>query len=802
MAKYLVIVESPAKAKTIEKFLGRNYIVRACFGAVRDLPKSQMGVDIEHNFEPKYIVLREERTRNALKEIKDKARKVEKVFLASDPDREGEAIAWHVSEILKANKTTTDIPSVRIIFHEITKKNVKEAVAAPREIDFDLVDAQQARRVVDRLVGYNLSPLLGWVIRKGLSAGRVQSAAVRMVVEREDEVRNFVPEEYWSVDGTLLSTRGQAFPTHLQRRDGESIALGKEGQIRAEDQALRIVADLKDAAFKITSVQSKEVLRRPKAPFITSTLQQEASRKLGMSPARSMAIAQQLYQGIPLGDEGQVGLITYMRTDSTRLSDEAIQDVRTFVAKKYEPAMLPEKPNVYKNKKSAQDAHEAIRPTTSFHTPEGVASFLDEDQLKVYELIWKRFVASQVSPAILEQTSIDIQAKNYEFRTTGTITKFPGFTKIYEETDEGERRTQGANRPLPEVNEGESATMKELIPEQHFTKPPPRYSEAALIRAMEENGIGRPSTYAPTIRTILDRQYVAKANGRLAPTELGEEVNTWLVRNFPDVLSIDFTSRLEERLDNVEEGKQEWHELTREFYEPFEKRLKSAEKRMVAELVGDDPRCPKCGSPAELKQSWFGMYMGCTRHPECNGTIRMSRTPPEPTDEKCPDCGAPMVIRIGRYGKFIACSTYPKCNAVIGLDKEGNKLPPKPPPKKTDEKCPKCDEGFLFVRTSRAGEEFYGCERYPKCRFTRPMELNLPCPRSGCDGRVEHRLAGRRRFVGCTECDLKVFGKVDTKTPCPKCGTSWTTSKKPRNKPRLRTCPNPDCEYEEEVSEE
>ncbi|MCH7959475.1 MAG: type I DNA topoisomerase [Candidatus Hydrogenedentes bacterium] len=801
MAKYLVVVESPAKAKTIEKFLGRNYVVRACFGAVRDLPKSQLGVDTDNNFEPKYITLREERARKALKEIKDKAAKMELVLLASDPDREGEAIAWHVAEVLKAYKKTAEVPCSRIVFHEITKKNVKDAVGSPRSIDQDLVDAQQARRVIDRLVGYKLSPLLGWVIRKGLSAGRVQSVAVRMVVEREEEIRAFKPEEYWTVDATLLSEREHSFPAHLHKRDGESVALGKPGQIRSEDDANRIVADLQGASFSIQSIQRKEVKRNPKAPFITSSLQQEASRKLGMSPARSMSIAQQLYQGIEIGGEGQTGLITYMRTDSLRIADEAIQDVRAYIGSKYEAEMLPKEPNVYKNKKSAQDAHEAIRPSLTAHTPESMSAYLSEDQLKLYSLIWKRFVASQMPPAILDQTAIEMKAKNYEFRTTGTVTKFAGFTRVYEETDEGERRSNGANRPLPELNEGESVTVRQLAPEQHFTKPPPRFSEAALIRAMEENGIGRPSTYAPTMATIVARMYVAKENGRLVPTELGEEVNAWLVKNFPDVLSIDFTARLEEKLDNVEEGKQEWHALTREFYEPFSRRLQDTEKRMVAELVGKDPRCPTCDAPAELRQAWFGMYMGCTRYPECKGTIRVSRTPPEPTDEICPKCSEPMVIRIGRYGKFISCSTFPKCDAVISLDKEGNKLAPLPPPRETDETCPKCKEGNLLIRTSRKGEEFYGCERYPKCRFTRPMELNLPCPRPGCTGTADHNQEGRRRFIGCSVCDLKVFGKPDLKAPCSKCGTSWTTSKKPRNKPRLRLCPNPDCAHEEEIVE-
>ncbi len=796
MPKYLVVVESPAKAKTIKKFLGSNYSVKACFGAVRDLPKSSLGVDVDNNFEPKYVALREETNRKALKDIKDRAAKVDKILIASDPDREGEAIAWHVAEILKNFKKTSEKPTSRIVFNEITKDNVKEAVKNPREVDYNLVDAQQARRVIDRLVGYKISPLLGWVVRKGLSAGRVQSVAVRMVVDRENEIRAFIPEEYWSMDAQFLTPRSDAFTAKLHSRNGESIAVGKAGQIKSQEDADAVLAALNSADYSVGSVKRKEVKRRPAPPFITSTLQQDASRKLGMSTAQTMAIAQQLYQGINIGDsEGQVGLITYMRTDSLRLSDEALSSARGYIKEKFGDEMLPEKPNMYRNKKNAQDAHEAIRPTSAFHSPDSLAQYLNEDQRKLYTLIWKRFIASQMPPAIMDQTTVDIPVNEYLFRATGSIMKFQGFTKLYQEAKDEDDKNGDTSGLLPEINEAENLDLKELKPEQHFTKPPPRYSEASLVRAMEENGIGRPSTYAPTIRTILSRMYVEKISGRLVPTELGEDVNKWLVKNFPDILSVDFTARLEDNLDNVEEGTADWRSLTGNFYEPFAVDLKATEERMVAELVGDDPRCPECDSPCILKQSWFGMFMGCTKE-ECKGVIRINRTPPEPTDEICDQCKAPMVIRTGRFGRFMSCSTYPKCDFVITLDKDGNKLPPKLPPRKTDEECSKCKKGMMLIRTSRRGEEFYGCERYPKCRNTRPMELNLSCCEEKCDGEIDHIRKGRRRAIGCNKCDFEAFGNVDKETACEKCGNSWTLVKnKTKTRPKTRTCPKSTCAH-------
>ncbi|GMW02138.1 MAG: DNA topoisomerase 1 [Candidatus Hydrogenedentota bacterium] len=813
MAKYLVVVESPAKAKTINKFLGSNYVVRASYGHVRDLPKSDLGVDIENDFNPKYVNLRD--SAKAIKELKAVADKVQTVLVASDPDREGEAIGWHVAEILKKSKKDLDIR--RIVFNEITKKSVTEATKHPRDIDSNLVNAQQARRVLDRLVGYKISPLLNWSIRKGLSAGRVQSVAVRMVCDRESEIRAFVPVEYWSLEAELLTQEAKSLTARLNRFRGEKAEIGSRDQMLDVLKALKVNAVSGEepgavvihgiesiVPFSVKSVEKKEVRRRPYAPFITSTLQQEASRKLGFTPRRTMIIAQQLYEGLDLGPDGTDGLITYMRTDSTRLADDALQDVRAYITQNYQPPYLPESANRYVTKKDAQDAHEAIRPTVVSRTPEAMAKYLSDEQLKLYTLIWKRFVACQMSPAVLDQTTVDIEAGEAEFRATGSVMKFPGFTILYNEDKDDTNGESDADKLLPEVRERETLSARELKPEQHFTKPPPRYSEASLIRALEEQGIGRPSTYAPTINTILERGYVDRVQGRLRPTELGEEVNALLVKLFEDILDYGFTARLEADLDHVEEGTREWHELIREFYVPFEKDLTAAQKRMIAERVGDDAVCPKCGGEIELREGFFGPYLACKKK-DCDGKISLkAKTVAEPTDEICDKCGGQMVIRSGRFGKFLACSNYPTCKNTFNLDKNGNKVASaaKEEPIKTDQKCPDCG-GMLLIRKSRAGEPFYGCSKYPKCKFTKPMEVDVPCPK--CGGELVRKLAKRRRFIGCgnyPKCDFTVFGQIDKESACPKCGHDWTVVQRPKDKPATRNCPVPECGFEEEVSEE
>ncbi len=799
MAKYLVVVESPAKARTISKFLGPSYTVRASNGHVRDLPKSELGVDIDHDFSPKYVQLRE--ASKAVKGIREAAKKTDKVLLASDPDREGEAIGWHVANLLKREKK----PIERIVFNAITKRSVVEAAKHPRPIDENLVNAQQARRILDRLVGYKLSPFLQWSVQKGLSAGRVQSVAVRMVCDREAEIRAFVVEEYWTIDALLATEAEETFTARLNRVAGEKPEIGNEQSAQA------IVADLQDAQYKVAGVERKETQRRPAPPFITSTLQQEASRRLGFSPRKTMRVAQQLYEGIELGREGSTGLITYMRTDSTRLEPEALEDVREYIAANFDPPMLPEKPNFYRGKKDSQDAHEAIRPTSSGRTPDSVSQYLDRDQQRLYTLIWQRFVACQMTPAVFDRTTVDVEAKQYNFRAVGSIMKFPGFTKLYEEMrdDNGDDSGNGDDndRRLPNLAQDQPVDARELMPEQHFTKPPARYTEASLIRALEENGIGRPSTYAPTINTVMDRGYVERESGRLKPTALGEQTNSILLEHFPDVLDLGFTARLEDDLDHVEDGQREWHSLVQAFWDAFSKDLANAQQRMVDEVIGEDNACPKCGKPLEVREGRFGLFVACQDYPECKTTRRIAtKAAVEETDEVCEKCGSKMVKRQGRFGPFISCSAYPECRNTYSLDKQGNKVvrAPKEPPKKTDQKCPECG-GYLLIRKSRAGDEFYGCENYPKCKFTKPMEIGLKCPRPDCEGELVSKVARRRRFIGCSkhpDCDLAIFGQLDRETACPKCGHAWTYTTKQRNKPRTRFCPAPGCGYEEELPEE
>lgn len=796
MAKYLVIVESPAKARTINKFLGSNYIVKASNGHVRDLPKNDLGVDIENNFTPKYVRIQE--ASKPVSAIREAAKKVEKILLASDPDREGEAIGWHIAALLEGEKK----PIERIVFNAITRRSVLEAAKHPRAINEDLVNAQQARRVLDRLVGYKLSPFLQWGVQKGLSAGRVQSVAVRMVCDREDEIRRFIVEEYWTIDATLRTERDESFVARLYAIDGEKAQIGDEATARTVTEALE------GQSFSVRGVERKEVRRRPYPPFITSTLQQEALRKLRFRPRNTMRVAQQLYEGIELGNEGRIGLITYMRTDSTRIEPEALDDVRAYIQSNFEAEMLPEKPNFYKGKKSSQDAHEAIRPTATARTPESVRPYLDDDQYNLYTLIWMRFVACQMTPAVLDQTSIDVAAGIYSLRATGSVVKFPGFTKLYEEsTEEPDKDPDKSEQNLlPEVQAEDPLRAEAIQPDQHFTKPPARYTEASLIRALEENGIGRPSTYAPTMNTIIERGYVEREKGRLKPTSLGEKVNEVLMHHFPDIMDLQFTARLEEDLDLVEEGQREWHDLIRVFYSAFESDLSAAQKKLVGDILDEDPVCPNCGKPMEIRNGRFGVFVACQDYPECKTTKKIVKNTAEETDEICDQCGAKMVLRRGRFGPFISCSNYPTCKNTHSLDKDGNKVAtaPKEPPKKTDKKCPKCG-AFLLIRKSRTGEEFYGCEKYPKCKFTQPMELGLKCLRPGCDGELVSKLARRRRFAGCSkhpDCDFAVFGQLDKETPCPVCGNSWTYTAKDRDKTRHRHCPKPGCNYNEPIMEE
>lgn len=726
MAKHLVIVESPAKARTLTKYLGRDYQVKASVGHVVDLPKSKLGVDIEHDFAPEYTVIHGKS--KIITELRQAAKGKETIFLAPDPDREGEAIAWHIADRLEGKGRVIR----RVLFNEITKKAVQEALQHPKDLDRSLFEAQQTRRILDRLVGYQVSPLLWNKVRRGLSAGRVQSVAVRIVAEREREIQAFQKVEYWSLTAQLDATAPPTFAARLIRIGDQRLDPDK---FRVEDAAAAeaLVARLRQAEWRVTRVERKERRRFPTPPFITSRLQQEASRKLGYAPNRTMRIAQRLYEGIELGAEGPVGLITYMRTDSVRIADDALTDVRRLIGDRYGKPYLPEQPVAYKTKKGAQDAHEAIRPTSLERPPDAVAAFLTKEELALYTLIWNRFVASQMMPAVFDQTAVDIAAADTTFRASGQILKFDGFIRVYtegrdEEPGEGDDDDEHA---LPVLTEGDILSLRDLLPEQHFTQPPPRFSQATLIKELEEKGIGRPSTYASIISTVLAKEYVVEdKQRRLRPTELGFLVTDLLVKAFPDIFNVEFTAGMETVLDDIEEGKQNWVEAMRRFYEPFARDLEHAAEHMRDVKRSGQPTnitCPKCSAAMVVKWGRGGEFLACSSYPECkstanferdaDGTIRVADE--ETTTEVCDQCGRPMQIRFGRFGKFLGCSGYPECKTVRSLIR----------PVPTGIQCPDCKEGEIMEKRSRAGKTFFSCGRYPNCRFAtwdRPVAEACP----------------------------------------------------------------------------
>jgi DNA topoisomerase I len=753
----LVIVESPAKAKTIKKYLGPGYTVKASVGHVKDLPKKKMGIDIEHGFQPEYVVI--DGKKKVLAEIMEAARHAQRVLLAPDPDREGEAIAWHIAEEVRdAN------PNIqRVLFNEITKKAINEAIGKPMALDVKKFESQQARRVLDRLVGYQISPVLWTKVRRGLSAGRVQSVAVRLVVEREQEITVFKPEEYWTVEALVEGQSPPPFTTKVAKLDGKKAELTNEGAAR------EVVDIIKSAALKVAGVERKERRKNPPPPFITSKLQQEASSKLRFSPKRTMGLAQRLYEGVEVGDDGLVGLITYMRTDSTRISDDALGDARGFITERYGANFLPADPVVYKSKKGAQDAHEAIRPTSLKYDPETVRAAWaggkgggrdqreSEDLLKLYTLIWNRFVACQMVAAIFDQTSIDIAAGRVELRASGQVMKFPGFLSVYAETVEDAANEDETGAALPDLHEGEAIRLLETKPEQHFTQPPPRFSEATLVKELEEKGIGRPSTYAAILSTIQDRGYVEKKEGRLHPTELGVMVNGLLVKSFPDIVSSDFTAQMEERLDQVEDGTADWVKLLDGFYKPFKKDLEKAKIEMrdvKREEEATDQVCEKCGKPMVIKWGRNGHFLACSGYPDCRNTKEYTRnadgsltivSTTRPSDQICPTCGSPMVIKRGRFGEFLACS------------------------------------------------------RYPECKTTSPMSLGVDCPKEGCGGYLTEKRSRRGKvFFGCsnyskTQCDFVSWDRP-LPQPCPKCGAKFVVQKVSKAGTRIR-CLKEDCGY-------
>jgi DNA topoisomerase-1 len=751
VTKKLVIVESPAKAKTINKYLGKEYSVQASMGHVRDLPKKELGVDIDGGFEPHYVVAHGKR--KIINNLKKHAEDADVIFLAPDFDREGEAIGWHIRETI--DKSGSKI--YRIVFNEITKSAIQDAISNPRDIDMALVNAQQARRILDRLVGYKLSPLLWNKVRRGLSAGRVQSVAVRILCEREDEINKFVPQEYWTIK-TLLEKAGYApFEAQLAKIEGKKV------DIPDKETADNVCGDLKRASFEVKSVETKEVRRRPYAPFITSTLQQEAFKKLRMRPSRTMRVAQDLYEGVEIPGEGNVALITYMRTDSVRISKEAQDAALEYIMKRYGKEYYPPNHvNIFKNKRDAQDAHEAIRPTSMEWTPDRLEGHVSKEHLRLYELIWNRFLASQMAPAIFDQTTIEIDANGkYLLRATGSVVKSQGFLVLYREEADENGDTEQKEESFPPVIKADVLACKKVLPNQHFTKPPPRYTEATLVKALEEKGIGRPSTYATIVDTIQKRKYVRREKGRLTPTELGTTVNELLVENFPKILDVEFTARMEEQLDDVEERKADWQKVLNDFYAPFEDSLATAATRM--------------------------------RNIKKEGV---------PTEEICDKCGKPMVVRWGRYGKFLACSGYPECrNTKEPPTKDGRPTERAEPV--ADKKCPTCG-GPMVIKTGRTGR-FLSCEKYPDCKTALPLGIGMKCPRADCDGEIiERRTKRGRDFFGCSrfpECDFASWDKPYEKQ-CPECGGDFLVEKYNRDGKHLLKCPQKGCRYTEELKEE
>ncbi|MBX3281528.1 MAG: type I DNA topoisomerase [Acidobacteria bacterium] len=816
MGKNLVIVESPAKAKTINKYLGSDYTVLASIGHIKDLPAKDLGVDIENNFEPHYEVIPDTKKRNNKKvvsELKKAAKASEAIYLAADPDREGEAICQHLAEEIVPKRPA--IPYYRVMFNEITKNAIQDAFKVPKEVNKDLVDAQQARRVLDRLVGYKVSPILWKTIGGRLSAGRVQTVAVRLVVEREREIEAFVKTEYWSLVANLAAALPPKFDAKLNRIDDKTVKLGKfsedvkasEVHIKTADEATALAKEAEQQAFVVESVATKEKKRNATPPFITSKLQQDAARKFGFTVKRTMTAAQRLYEGIELGQEGAVGLITYMRTDSTRVSDAALAEVRDFIGTTHGKDYLPAKPNFFKSKKDAQDAHEAIRPTDVTRTPESLASRLQPDELKLYKLIWQRFVASQMMPAVFDQTTIDIKAGRFIFRATGSVQKFDGYLKVYEEgRDDNKSEDDEESRDLPLVKEGDQLNLESLAKNQHFTEPPPRYSEATLVKALEEKGIGRPSTYASIMTTIQDREYVEKIEQRFHPTPLGTTVNDLLVANFDDIFNTTYTAGLEEQLDEIEEGKLNWRDAMRGFYDKFSVDLeKAAEtiKSIKKMSIPTDETCEKCGSRMVIKFGRFGQFLACENYPECKNTREVAKKSDPDAQASSEDgqaeeippcelCGKEMALKKGRFGAFYGCTGYPECKNIRKIAKGDQK--PAPPPEVLDEICPK-DGANLVKRHGRFGE-FTSCSNYPKCDYVKRETVGIKCYKDGGEIVVKKSKRGKV-FYGCAnypKCDVVFWDKpVDEK--CPKCSAPFLLEKTTKKDGTVRYCQTEDCDY-------
>ena len=747
MGKSLLIVESPTKVNTLKKIVGKDFIIKASVGHLKDLPKKKLGVDVDNDFAPEYITIRGKG--KILQELKTAAKKCDTIYLAPDPDREGEAIAHHIgSEVARFTKGKI----YRVTFNEITKKAVLAAIANPTELNVNRVNAQQARRILDRLVGYKISPILWKKVHRGLSAGRVQSVALRIVCEREREILAFEPREYWSITLELEGSQKPQFQAKLFKVDGE------KAEVANKAEADKVLKGLEGAKPVLEDIVKKERKRNPSAPFITSTLQQEASRKLNFSPKKTMMLAQRLYEGIAMGKKGTVGLITYMRTDSVKLSDQALEEVRAFIPEKYGKEYLPAKPNLYKSKKSAQEAHEAIRPTDVQLEPSAIKDNLEKDMFRLYQLIWSRFVSCQMVPAALDTTQFDIQAGSYLFRSNGSILKFAGFMKVYVESDDDSKegvKSEGRDedRLLPELEKGETLKVHEVLPEQHFTQPPARFSEAMLVKELEDKGVGRPSTYASIISVIKDRDYIQNVERRLQPVELGFMINDLLVENFPDIMTTELTAKMESQLDDIEEGKLEWVDALKSFYIPFKADLEKAEEKMKdfkAQVEETDEVCEKCEQPMIIKWGRFGKFMACSGYPECKNTRDLGEkgekgeaAKPDEVEGECELCKSPLIVKRGRFGKFIACSTYPDCKFTrpIGL---GIACP--------EESC----EGEIASRRSKKGRTFYGCTKYPDCKFTSwDKPIGEACPECKNPFLIEKWKKNEDPSVLCPNCGFK-----------------------------------------------
>jgi DNA topoisomerase-1 len=723
MVKRLVIVESPAKAKTINRYLGEGYLVKASMGHIRDLPKKKLGIDIDHDFQAEYEIIPERKL--LVKELQKEAQQAESILLAADPDREGEAICWHLSKILEKHNSQIS----RVLMHEITRNAVEEAFRNLDKLDRDKINAQQTRRLLDRLVGYLISPLLWEKVGRGLSAGRVQSIALRLICEREKEIRDFVPEEYWTISAHLQASSPPSFKANLTKIDG------KKAKVRKEKKAKAVVQELWDLPFVLKNIEVRKKKRNPGPPYITSTLQQDGFRYLRFPVRKTMSVAQKLYEGLEIGERGLTGLITYMRTDSVRVSGEAVHSAREFIKNQFPPEYLLGKPRTYKNKRKAQDAHEAIRPTSFDLPPDVIKPYLKDDEFKLYRLIWNRFIATQMSPAQIEETEFQVEASRYLFVAKGEVQKFDGYLILYPKSDKEVDL-------LPRASEGEQLKLLDVDSKQNFTQPPPRYTEGSLVKELEAKGIGRPSTYAPIISTIQGRVYVFKEQGRFIPSDLGLFVTDYLIKNFPDLMDFAFTARLEAELDLISEGKQEWLLYLKSYYSLLEKDLREAMKGESIKKNGIpvEENCPECGKPLVIKEGKYGRFRACSGYPDCRFKESMVKKEAKPLDETCPDCGSQLVIRRGKYGTFVACSNYPKCRYI------------KKETKDTGISCPLECGGTLIRRKTRKGKIFYGCSTFPKCKFaTWDEPVSQPCPECGRQFVLKKKSLKGESYLYCSD---------------------------------------------------